>query len=412
MLISVCKTNAPHSQFCRLILVFFALLLACVAPAARAQSSVVISEFLAHNTSGLVDEDGATSDWIELYNGSNNSVNLAGWYLTDDATNLTKWAFPGTNISAKGFLVVFASGKNRTVPGLPLHTSFALGSGGEFLALVMPDGITIASQFSPQYPEQFANVSYGLAQSVTTTYFVTSSSPARVLIPTGPVAGNWTTNDFNDLSWLKGTNGVGYETSVPGFSVRNYKANVPVQTLADAESVIATPSKQTAVFAENNLVVNYLNTGSSANYGNDRTVPGFIINGDQDEYVIEATGILTIPTPGAYTFGVNSDDGFKVTIGSTVEQCDCLRGPTDTLQVFNFAAAGDYPVRLVFFEHGGGSEVEFFAAAGNFVAWNAANFHLVGDVASGGLAVRSVPVSSGYSQSYRSLINTDVQSLM
>src|SRR2546423_93060 len=91
------------------------LILACVPLAARAQSSVIISEFLAHNTSGLVDEDGAYSDWIELYNGGATPVNLGGWYLTDDPANLTKWSFPGTNIAAKGVMVVFASGKDRRV---------------------------------------------------------------------------------------------------------------------------------------------------------------------------------------------------------------------------------------------------------------------------------------------------------
>ncbi|HMC26364.1 MAG TPA: lamin tail domain-containing protein, partial [Verrucomicrobiae bacterium] len=168
------------------------LVLACVSMAASAQSSVIISEFLAHNTGGLVDEDGDYSDWIELYNGGATAVNLGGWYLTDDAANLTKWAFPSTNIAAKGFMVVFASGKDRRVAGLPLHTSFGLASGGEYLALVMPDGVTIATEFSPMYPEQFADISYGLIQSITTTYFVTSNSAAKVFVPTGPVSGNWT----------------------------------------------------------------------------------------------------------------------------------------------------------------------------------------------------------------------------
>jgi len=176
----------------------------------RAQNGVVISEFLAHNTSGLLDEDGEASDWIEIYNGGASSVNLGGWYLTDESTNLTKWGFPSTNLPAKAFLIVFASGKNRAVPGLPLHTSFNLSSTGEFLALVMPDGVTIATQFAPAYPEQFADVSYGFQQNVAVTYFVTNSSPARVLIPTGPVSPLWTSNGFNDLSWLSGTNGVGY----------------------------------------------------------------------------------------------------------------------------------------------------------------------------------------------------------
>jgi len=397
-------------------LTFFGAALLLTPILAQAQSSVVISEFLTHNSNGLLDEDGVASDWIEIYNSSSSAVNLGGWALTDDPSNLTKWVFPSTNIAAKGFLVVFASGKNRTTPGLPLHTSFALSSSGGYLALVMPGGVTIANDFT--YPSQRTDISYGLLQSSATTYFVTTNSTARVLIPTGPVAATWVTNGFDDSSWRAATNGVGYETSVPGFAVRNFKASASVvgaggvQTLATAESVIATPANQAAVYAENSPVVNYLNTGSSANYANDRTVPGFIINADQDEYVIEATATITIPAAGQYTFGVNSDDGFRLTIGSTVEACDCLRGPTDTLQTFTFAAAGDYPLRLVFFEHGGGSEVELFAATGSFGAWDSTHFHLVGDTASGGLAVRSVPIASGSGIGYRQFINTDVQSTM
>jgi len=98
------------------------------------------------------------------------------------------------------------------------------------------------------------------------------------------------------------------------------------------------PANQAAVWGENASVINYTNSGASANYVNDRAVPGF--SNDQDEYVIEATATITIPAAGSYTFGVNSDDGFKLTIGNTVEQCDCLRGPADSLQVFNFAAPG------------------------------------------------------------------------
>src|SRR5688572_20129098 len=92
----------------------------------HAQPSVIISEFLADNSGGLTDEDGDTPDWIELYNSGTAAVNLAGWYLTDDAEDLTKWSFPATNITASSFMTVFASGKDRRIPGAPLHTSFAI----------------------------------------------------------------------------------------------------------------------------------------------------------------------------------------------------------------------------------------------------------------------------------------------
>src|SRR5688572_7792915 len=110
-----------------------------------AADSVIISEFMASNGSTLADEDGAYSDWIEIYNGGATTVSLAGWYLTDASANLIKWQFPATNIQPHSFMVVFASGKNRRIPGAPLHTSFSLDAGGEYLALVKPDGVTKAT---------------------------------------------------------------------------------------------------------------------------------------------------------------------------------------------------------------------------------------------------------------------------
>ena len=47
-------------------------------------ATVVINEFMASNDSSLTDEDGAHSDWIELYNNGSASVNLSNWSITDD----------------------------------------------------------------------------------------------------------------------------------------------------------------------------------------------------------------------------------------------------------------------------------------------------------------------------------------
>jgi len=129
-------------------------------------SSVRINEFLADNTSNtLADEDGDTPDWIELHNPDGGSVSLSGYYLTDNAGNLTKWQFPAVSISGNGFLVVFASSKDRSpTNGDNLHTNFGLGSNGEYVALVAPDGVTVLSEFGSggsDYPEQKAGNTYG-----------------------------------------------------------------------------------------------------------------------------------------------------------------------------------------------------------------------------------------------------------
>ena len=123
-----------------------------------------ISEFMAANSSTLADDDGAFSDWIEIFNPETGPVNLAGWYLTDTATSKTKWQFPSVTIPSGGYLVVFASGKNRRDPNRPLHTNFSLSSGGEYLGLVRPDGTTVATDFAPTFPTQYSDISFGITQ--------------------------------------------------------------------------------------------------------------------------------------------------------------------------------------------------------------------------------------------------------
>ena len=180
-----------------------------------AAGPVILSEFMADNTRTLADEDGSYEDWIEIYNGGSSPVNMDGWYLTDTAGDLTQWRFPNTNLNARGFLVVFASGKDRVVPGAPLHTNFKLSPGGEYLALVQPDGVTVATEFAPKYPRQVPDVSLGFGLVTGTTALITTNAPVRVLIPVdGSFGASWTLADFDDSGWVRGTNGVGYDTGV------------------------------------------------------------------------------------------------------------------------------------------------------------------------------------------------------
>jgi hypothetical protein len=179
-----------------------------------AQDNVIITEFLAENDRGLLDEDGEEQDWIEIYNAGTNAVNLDGWFLTDSSGNLTKWRFPATTLPANQYLVVFASDKNRRIAGQPLHTSFALGRGGEYLALVKPDGVTVAFSYAPL--EQAPDISYGVAVQQTTVPLISGNAPLHFLVPTSDVLGsNWTAVAFNDSTWTAATGGIGYETESP-----------------------------------------------------------------------------------------------------------------------------------------------------------------------------------------------------
>jgi len=125
------------------------------------EGPLLITELMAVNNSTLFDEDDDSSDWIEIYNASPLPIDLNDWCLTDDRYNLTKWCFPAVILDPYEYLVVFASGKDRAVPGSQLHTNFQLNGDGEYLALVDPNGLKVAHSYSPEYPEQHRDISYG-----------------------------------------------------------------------------------------------------------------------------------------------------------------------------------------------------------------------------------------------------------
>ncbi len=180
---------------------------------ASASPAVVISEFLARNTTGLADENGKRRDWIELHNLTRTNVNLEGWHLADSLNSAKWWRLPATNLAANGYLTIFASGKDRSVPGLPLHTSFQLDGSGGYLALIEPDGATLASEFNP-YPAQFADISYGSSQAASTNRLIISGSNASYYVPLdAALEGVWNQPQFDDSAWPSGPTGIGFDQS-------------------------------------------------------------------------------------------------------------------------------------------------------------------------------------------------------
>ncbi len=138
----------------------FLILASMMASVSGVHAGPVISELMAAYAHTLADKDGAYPDWIELYNPDSNAVDLTGWYLTDSTENKTKWQFPAVSISAGGYLVIFASGKDRRDPHTQLHTNFNLKAGGEYLGLIKPDAVTPGFEIS--YPAQADDISFGL----------------------------------------------------------------------------------------------------------------------------------------------------------------------------------------------------------------------------------------------------------
>ncbi len=109
---------------------------------AQEVDQLFINEFMASNGQTIADEDGDFEDWIELYNAGPTTISLAGYGLSDNPAQPFRWVFPEVSLASGDFLLVWASGKNRTLPGAPLHTNFSISAAGEPLLLTHPaDGL-------------------------------------------------------------------------------------------------------------------------------------------------------------------------------------------------------------------------------------------------------------------------------
>ena len=120
-------------------------------PALRAKwaeeaGALRLSELMVKNGATLPDEDGDFSDWLELENLSERTIELEGWTLSDKESGGKGWTFPAVSIGAGERLLVFASGKDRTLS--QLHTDFSL-SENERLSLFAPDGTEVFSLTIP-----------------------------------------------------------------------------------------------------------------------------------------------------------------------------------------------------------------------------------------------------------------------
>ena len=136
--------------------------------------NVVINELMSANRYTIPDQDGDYSDWIEIYNNSSSDFNLFGYTISDDSTEADKWTFPAIVLPSNDYLLLFASGKDRTAT-TELHTNFKIKSDGEIVTLFNPNGIP-ADGFEPIVLSE--DMSYGrLADGTGNIGLLTAPTP-------------------------------------------------------------------------------------------------------------------------------------------------------------------------------------------------------------------------------------------
>lgn len=119
------------------------------------EGDLVINELMADNDTVIADQDGEFDDWLELYNNSNETVNLDGLYLSDDPDDLLKWAFPdGLTLAPDSYLIIWC---DEDLDQEGLHADVKFSAGGESAILSYADGTIIENI---EFGEQETDLSY------------------------------------------------------------------------------------------------------------------------------------------------------------------------------------------------------------------------------------------------------------
>ena len=124
---------------------------------------LIINESMSRNISSVFDEDSTTHDWIEIYNGGTEAINLIDFYLSDELDSLNKWQFPEGILHPDSHLLVFASNKDRKI---------------------WPEGSWIP--------------------------IINFGANWNYLAGPTEIPSNWNTIDFDDSDWSSGPSGIGY----------------------------------------------------------------------------------------------------------------------------------------------------------------------------------------------------------
>jgi len=159
------------------IKVFLAFLLLLIGIYQSSAQALKVNEIMSSNGQTIADEDGDFEDWIELFNAGDTLINLQGYGLSDNANRPLKWVFPNISIASGEFLLIWASGKDRTIPGHSLHTNFSISAAGEPILISRPDGVVIDQVDPIAIPR---DISYGrFRDGEDALYFFQNPSPGQ-----------------------------------------------------------------------------------------------------------------------------------------------------------------------------------------------------------------------------------------
>ncbi len=171
-----------------------------VAPDGATQPPLM-TEYMARNRAAARDDDGDTSDWVELYNPHAEAIPLSGFGLSDALDGTDAWWFPARALGPHAYLLVWASGKDRAPLEGPLHADFSLQGAGEPVSLVHRDVGVI---------QVFEGVALGADESFGLQALTLVEADALGRVNSG-VAPGWQAPGFDDSAWLERPMAVGFD---------------------------------------------------------------------------------------------------------------------------------------------------------------------------------------------------------
>ncbi|MEO0469020.1 MAG: lamin tail domain-containing protein [Bacteroidota bacterium] len=126
-------------------------------PATSLIAQLLINELMADNASVIADPNGEYEDWIEIYNAGGSPVDLMGYYVSDDTTDVLKHQISASLVvPAGGYLLLWADDEPSQGPA---HLGFKLTANGESVILTAPDASTQLDSIS--FPALNEDESYG-----------------------------------------------------------------------------------------------------------------------------------------------------------------------------------------------------------------------------------------------------------
>ncbi|MGB6035659.1 MAG: lamin tail domain-containing protein [Cryomorphaceae bacterium] len=350
----------------------FSLCLVLLANSTSAQcepffGKLVINEVLPGNDNSGTDEFGENDDWVEIYNASDEAINLEGFFLSDNDGNETKFVFPNFELAANDVVVVWCDDQPEQGD---FHAAFRLSGAGEEVGLYDPDTLTL------DY------VRYGsVPDDISVGRFPNGRGPFGILIPTfdqlntNSVQPGLVINEYQSANESTASDQFGaFEDWVELYNAGNTPVNLEGYFLSDK---IGSPTE--FVFPDTVLLPDeYLIIWCDM----DITEPGlhtfFRLGGDGDDILLSDPDTLTIDY---VSFGVITPDESEGRFANGTGPITCFITPThganngdplstverirnEGFKVFPNPTSGSVILESEEFQPGG---VQVFSAVGSLV---------------------------------------------